>query len=143
MHRPPASRSWPGFEFRDLPESDVAQTFGEDFAAWIDKAAPGAWDGPVTSAYGTHLVRVTGRVEAREPPFEQVREAARREWLHARKVAANDALYEKLRSRYVIKVEAVPGRHGRAKAGRGGAVIRLLVALWLAADAHRRAGAGA
>jgi hypothetical protein len=94
-----------GSDFRDLTRSDVAQTFGADFANWIDKATPGTWQGPVTSGYGTHLVRVVERTEARELPFEQVRDAARREWLHARKVAANDALYEELRSRYVIKIE--------------------------------------
>jgi len=98
-----------GSDFRDLTRSEVAQTFGSDFAAWIDKATPGTWQGPVTSGYGTHLVRVSERVEASEPPFEQVRDAARREWLHARKVQANDALYEKLRSRYIVKVEDVPG----------------------------------
>ena len=69
----------------------------------------------MTSAYGMHLVRVSERVEAREPPFEDVREAARREWLHARKVAANDALYERLRSRYVIKVESRAGAAGGQK----------------------------
>ncbi|WP_179213935.1 peptidyl-prolyl cis-trans isomerase [Rhizobium sullae] len=98
-----------GSDFRDLTKSEVAQTFGADFAAWIDRATPGTWQGPVISGYGTHLVRVSERVEARELPFEQVRDAARREWLHARKVAANDALYKKLRSRYVIKVEKMPG----------------------------------
>lgn len=93
-----------GSDFRDLTNSDVAQTFGADFAAWIDRAKPGSWQGPVTSGYGAHLVRVSERTEARELPFEQVRDTARREWLHARKVAANDALYEELRSRYVIKI---------------------------------------
>ena len=97
-----------GSDFRDLTSSDVARTFGVDFAAWVNDAAPGAWQGPVTSGYGTHLVRVSERIEARELPFEQVRDAARREWLHARKVEANDALYEKLRSRYAIKVEIEP-----------------------------------
>ena len=101
-----------GFDFRDLRRSEVAQTFGESFAAWIDRSGSGHWEGPVTSAYGAHLVRVSGRVEARERPFEDVREAARREWLHARKVAANDALYERLRSRYVIRVEDVPAQTG-------------------------------
>jgi PPIC-type PPIASE domain len=97
-----------GAEFRDVSRSSVAQTFGEEFAVGIDKTARGAWSGPVTSAYGTHLVRVTARVEAREPPVEDVREAARREWLHARKVVANEALYQRLRSIYVVKVEATP-----------------------------------
>jgi hypothetical protein len=96
-----------GSDFRDLTTSQVVQTFGADFATWLDGATPGAWQGPATSGYGTHLVHVIERREARELPFEQIRDAARREWLHARKVAANDALYEKLRSRYVIKVDDI------------------------------------
>jgi hypothetical protein len=98
-----------GSDFHDLTRSEVAETFGPDFAAWVDRATPGVWQGPVTSGYGTHIVLVTERIEARKPPFEQVRDAARREWLHARKVAADDALYEELRSRYIIKVENPPG----------------------------------
>ncbi|RMI15687.1 peptidyl-prolyl cis-trans isomerase [Sinorhizobium meliloti] len=95
-----------GFDFRNLPRSQMAQIFGESFAESIDRAEAGRWEGPVASAYGTHLIRVTERLKAREPPFEEIREAARREWLHVRTVEANDALYGKLRSRYVIKVEA-------------------------------------
>jgi hypothetical protein len=95
-----------GFDFQDLPRSDAAEMFGEGFAAWLEGSAAGAWAGPANSAYGTHLVRVSERVEVRDPPFAEIREAARREWLHARKIEANDALYAKLRKRYVIKVES-------------------------------------
>ena len=35
-----------GADFRDLSKSDVARTFGEDFAASVDKAAPGAMERP-------------------------------------------------------------------------------------------------
>ena len=106
-----------GSDFRDLTISEVAQTFGADFAASIDKATPGAWIGPVASGYGKHLVRVLDRVEAREAPFEQIRDAARREWLHARKLAADNALYQELRSRYVIKVEDLPAVPERTVVG--------------------------
>jgi len=98
----------PGSDFVDLTRSAVAQTFGENFAAWIDRSGTDRWEGPVESAYGTHLVRVSGRVAASDLPFEEVREAARREWLYGRKVAANDAHYEKLRSHYTIRVENAP-----------------------------------
>jgi hypothetical protein len=105
-----------GFEFQDLTRSGVAQTFGESFAEWMDSALPGAWAGPAVSAYGVHLVRVSDRVEAGDPPFEDVRDAARREWLHARRVAAGEALYQKLRSRYTITVEAAPAESRVARA---------------------------
>ena len=107
--------NFPSFDFRDVAISDVAKTFGHSFAGWIDHADRGRWEGPVTSAYGVHLARLGERIEARDPPLEEVREAARREWLHARKVVANDAFYDKLRSRYVIKVEAAPEQIGAAK----------------------------
>lgn len=93
------------FDFAKVSRSEVAQTFGESFAAWIERAPQGEWSGPATSAYGAHLVQVSERIDARELPFEEVREVARRELLHLRKIAANDALYGKLRARYVISVE--------------------------------------
>ncbi len=101
-----------GLDFHGLAKSDVARTFGESFAAWMEREGSSEWKGPVTSAYGTHLVRVSERVEARDPPFVEVREAARRELLHARKIQANDALYERLRARYSVKVEGAPGQPG-------------------------------
>lgn len=101
-----------GTDFRNLTRSGVAQAFGETFAAWFDRPGSDGWEGPVTSSYGVHLVRVSERIESRERPFGEIREAARREWLHAHKLAANDALYETLRTRYVIKIEDVPSGAG-------------------------------
>jgi hypothetical protein len=107
-----------GLEFRDLGRSAVAQAFGESFASSIERTTFDGWAGPVTSAFGTHLVRVSERTKARDVPFEEVREAARREWLHARKVAANEALYERLRSRYVVTIEDGAGGGERVAEAR-------------------------
>jgi hypothetical protein len=54
-----------GADFHDVSRSAVARTFGEEFALGIDKIAPGQWSGTVNSAFGAHLVRVTGRVDER------------------------------------------------------------------------------
>ena len=107
------TRSCAGSEFRDVTRSDVAQTFGEDFAALDRQLRAGRLEGPVTSAYGTHLVRVSERVEARDPRSR--RSATRRggNGCTPARVAANEALYEKLRSRYVIKVEDRPAPRRR------------------------------
>jgi parvulin-like peptidyl-prolyl isomerase len=94
-----------GFDFDDLSRSHVEQIFGEPFAASLEASPLDGWSGPVRSAYGMHLVRVSERVDAAQLPFEQIRERARREWLNARHNAASDALFESLRSRYVIRVE--------------------------------------
>jgi PPIC-type PPIASE domain len=94
-----------GYDFEHLSPSDVAQIFGEPFASSLEASPLDAWAGPVRSAYGMHLVHVSERVDAAQLPFEQVRETARREWLNARHIAASDALFETLRSRYEIRVE--------------------------------------
>ena len=38
--------------------AEIAQLFGTAFAARVVQLEPGPWQGPVTSGYGLHLVRV-------------------------------------------------------------------------------------
>ena len=61
-------------EFRDADERAVANQFGAKFAARIFELAPDAWQGPIESSQGLHLVRVTGLVPAQLRPFDQVRD---------------------------------------------------------------------
>ena len=44
--------------FRDLRVSDVAGLFGEEFAAQVVELPMGEWSGPVTSAFGFHVVHL-------------------------------------------------------------------------------------
>ena len=57
-----------------MPLSTAAQvesTFGADFARAIVALPEGEWPGPVTSGYGLHLVRVTGRKAGEMPALAQ------------------------------------------------------------------------
>ncbi len=88
---------------------EVADLFGTAFAqalTTLDADRPNEWQGPVPSAYGWHLVRLTGRVPARDPLMAEVRDAVRRDYLQARRQDANEAFYESLRDRYDVHVEA-------------------------------------
>ena len=64
--------------------------------------------GPLAGSGAVELRRAFGLVDERTkgslPPLDKVREAARREWLHARQIAAKEAL-RRLRDRYEIVVE--------------------------------------
>ena len=57
------------------------------------------------ASYGAHLVQV----ELREPPkaatLATVRDAVERDVQYARSQAASDALYERLRARYTVRIE--------------------------------------
>jgi hypothetical protein len=87
------------------PSSEVAKQFGEKFAAKLDELAPGHWQGPVESGYGVHLVFVSERTEGRLPALAEVRDAVRREWANARRLEANEKLYEAMLKRYVVTIE--------------------------------------
>jgi PPIC-type PPIASE domain len=104
-----------GHDFTAASRSEVAGTFGEGFAAELARLEPGVWRGPVASGYGMHLVLVRERSEGRVPPLAEVREAVRREWANARRIATNERLYRSLRQRYTVTVQA-PGEPGGAGA---------------------------
>ena len=91
--------------FAGLPASEVAKQFGEPFALALGRLQPGRWQGPVESGYGVHLVYVSERIDGRLPALAEVRDAVRREWDNARRLAANEAFYQELLERYSVTIE--------------------------------------
>lgn len=84
---------------------EIGDLFGRDFAqalAELDRALPEQWQGPIPSAYGWHLVRLTGAEDSREPLMSEVMDAVQRDFLQERRRTANDDFYEGLKSRYEI-----------------------------------------
>jgi hypothetical protein len=97
-----------GEEFRAMSQSDLARTFGEEFAQRLSTAEPGRWEGPVSSSFGVHFVFVDERAKGDLPRLDTVREAVLREWLNARRIEAEHRLYRILLDRYQIVVESPP-----------------------------------
>ncbi|MBN8509797.1 MAG: peptidyl-prolyl cis-trans isomerase [Burkholderiales bacterium] len=83
----------------------VARRFGTGFAEALDQLPPGAWQGPVRSGYGLHLVRVAERVPGRAPTLDEVRTAVARDFEKERRDRAAEAFYRQLRSRYEVRIE--------------------------------------
>jgi hypothetical protein len=92
--------------FAAVPAREVAKQFGEPFATKLGEVSPGQWQGPIDSGYGVHLVFVSERTEGRVPRLDEVRDAVTREWDNARRLAANDKLYEEMLKRYAVTIEA-------------------------------------
>jgi hypothetical protein len=84
----------------------VAGDFGPVFAKGLTEARIGQWTGPLSSSYGVHLVRVTGRTPPSQPPLDAVRGVVVREWEADRRRRALAASYAKLRSTYKVAVKA-------------------------------------
>ena len=89
-----------------MPAADVAQIFGADFIAAVAKLPLSAWQGPIRSTYGAHLVRVVARSETRPRPLAEVREVVLREWTVERRKEAREKLYDDLQKRYTVEIAA-------------------------------------
>ena len=97
----------------------VADRFGGEFADAVFALEPGAWDGPVASAYGQHLVLVTEHAGGRLPELAEVSGRVAADMDAERRAGAVDAMYARLRRGYEVTVEDGPGHEGH-DAGREG-----------------------
>ena len=90
----------------DLPLDLVARDFGAEFSTQLHTLPLGGWSGPVRSAFGQHLVRMSARTAPAMPPLDEVRGAVAREWENERRAASLAASYQEMRSRYEVVIEA-------------------------------------
>jgi parvulin-like peptidyl-prolyl isomerase len=100
---------------QNAPLDQAARDFGAAFAADLEKLPLNEWAGPVRSAFGHHLVRVTARTPALTPPLAEVRAAVAREWENERRMASLAENYKALRSRYEVVIEAAPAPSSAAR----------------------------
>ena len=86
---------------------EIARSLGERFAEDVIKLKPGDWMGPVYSAYGGHLLKVSERVEANMPELADIRVLVEREYLVQQRKEQKDLAYQKLREGYEVTIEPV------------------------------------
>ena len=91
--------------FTAVPAGEVTKQFGDNFTAKLGEILPGQWQGPVESGFGVHVVFIAERTQGRLPPLKDVREAVSREWDSARRVEANEKIYQEMLKRYTVTIE--------------------------------------
>lgn len=87
------------------PLSEVARTFGSDFAERIEAIEPGRWTGPVESSYGLHLILVTERRAPSKATLAEVRPLVEREFEAERRRARLEAHYRTLLENYTVVID--------------------------------------
>ena len=92
------------------PPQAIEGVFGKGFFERLAKLSPEGWAGPVTSAYGVHLVRILDSQPARMPPLEEVRDAVLRDWKAAKALEIRELHYARLRGRYVVEIQGADVR---------------------------------
>jgi hypothetical protein len=84
------------------PLRAIDRTFGGELAEALAELPLGEWSGPVTSAYGLHLVRVEAREAGYDPALAEVRDLVLQEWQHEQRQAFAEQTYRTLREGYVV-----------------------------------------
>jgi parvulin-like peptidyl-prolyl isomerase len=95
-----------GYYFSNQSESNVARTFGDQFAKQLSQLETGKWVGPIESGYGQHLVLISDRTEGKTPALSEVRKQVQSEWMTEESKQTSEKFYEGLRSRYKVKIES-------------------------------------
>lgn len=91
--------------FELTPLRQLTQMFGGEFGDEVFAQPTGAWQGPIASAFGAHLVFVDQKDDGRLPPIEEIRSAVELEWFARRRADAKRDFATKLREKYEIVVE--------------------------------------
>ncbi|HSN72308.1 MAG TPA: peptidylprolyl isomerase [Steroidobacteraceae bacterium] len=92
----------------DMPlsgTSEIARTFGVEFARQLATVTPGEWAGPIVSGFGLHLVRVNETAAARPLEFEAVAPLVERDFLADRRKREMDAFYARLLENYDVELD--------------------------------------
>jgi hypothetical protein len=85
----------------------IAREFGPNFAEAVFQLKPGAWQGPVQSGYGWHLVFVDAIEPSRTPTFEEIEPDVKFAWLDQKQAEIKRVAFEAMRKRYTVVVPPV------------------------------------
>ena len=94
--------------YRDRAPDFLGKEFGPVFAVAVAKLQPGAWQGPIESGFGWHLVYVDTLVPGRVPAFEEIEGAVKTAWLSEQKATAWEKAYKDMRAKYIVLLPAPP-----------------------------------
>lgn len=95
------------YEYNLATHSEIARSLGKRFADEAIKLPPGNWTGPIYSTYGVHLVKVSERIEVRQPNLAEIRKLVKREYLVQLRNEQKDLAYQNMRENYEVSIESV------------------------------------
>ena len=92
-------------EFKSLSALETTRLFGPTFSKGVFEFSGDAWQGPVESAFGLHLVRIDNVSQKIIPTFDDVRADIEAAWREEARRSANQAALKKLIQKYKVDVQ--------------------------------------
>ncbi len=96
-----------GVNYVERTRDHVESHFGGDMASALFSLDPadGVWRGPFLSSYGTHLVMVINRKDARYPPLDEVRDRVETDLNSERRKEQSEKVIKAIVDTYEIEVD--------------------------------------
>ncbi|MBW1756432.1 MAG: peptidyl-prolyl cis-trans isomerase, partial [Deltaproteobacteria bacterium] len=91
--------------YPERTEAEISKLFGGGFAQSLGDLSLGAWQDPVLSGYGVHLVYVHAKETFPDPAFANVRDRVAEDWMEAKREELNDEYRERLLEKYTVVIE--------------------------------------
>lgn len=88
----------------NVKKAEVARLFGGDFAKTVVALAADDWQGPLSSGFGVHLVRVRKVASPSKPLLSDVRQAVENDWRTATLKQREASAYQALLDGYTIRI---------------------------------------
>ena len=88
--------------YTDRTPDQTAAVFGGPFAQALFQVKPGAWSGPIESAFGWHLVFVDEMTPGRLPQFEEVEPEVKAAWTREQRAELKRQAYDVMRAKYQV-----------------------------------------
>mgnify|MGYP001817484027 CR=1 FL=1 len=108
------------YDFVQKTPFEVERLFGSGFAEQLFTLNTNAWQGPIASGYGFHLVRISEKTDPRMPELFSVIDKVRTDLMFELRQKMNKKIYEKFKERYEIIIEEMPKHSSMAKSMRPG-----------------------
>ena len=80
----------------------IAKDFGPRFARELFACSPAAWQGPIESGLGWHVVWIDALTPERVPDLDEIEDAVRNAWIAERRDEFKRQSYDRMRARYEI-----------------------------------------
>ena len=92
-------------QYAQRSQREIGDLFGREFAAGVaNLQADEQWQGPLRSAYGWHVVRVTKVLPSRMLTFDEVQDRVLADWQQTQRKLANADYYRSLNDRYDVRL---------------------------------------
>jgi parvulin-like peptidyl-prolyl isomerase len=92
--------------FRDRTPEQLSKEFGPQFALAVGKLAPNAWQGPIESGLGWHLVFIDTLIAGHVPTFEEIEPEVKGAWQEEQKTLSWQEAYRDMRAKYTVLLPA-------------------------------------